>query len=221
MFKSRRDFITKFILFSIVIGRWATAKGIEGLTVENKIEKGNLPDEYFVEQSSTEMIREKIDEEVIRAFDCMEESMASAEISLNPPSECKLEDGSAYHRPIRKKAQILERVRRIPVEITTCMIQWRVNVGWCGGEFAIESYMHADIETLRSTIIPTKIQCNEADPDGTISITTPGYGSIEPLDLKLKLQGGVGESMFQPSGFSRPDSWCKGYPFYPPRMWMM
>ena len=77
--------------------------------------------------------------------------------------------------------------------------------------------MHADIETLRSTIIPTKIQCNEADPDGTITITTPEYGSIEALDLKLKLQGGVGESMFQPSGFSRPDSWCKGTPFYPPR----
>ena len=98
------------------------------------------------------MIRKKIDEEVIRAFDCTEESMASAEISLNPPSECKLEDGSAYKRPIRKKAQILEKVMRIPVEITSCMIQWRVNVGWCGGEFAIESYMHADIETLRSTL---------------------------------------------------------------------
>ena len=23
--------------------------------------------------------------------------------------------------------------------------------------------------------------------------------------------------MFQPSGFSRPDSWCRGTPFYPPR----
>ena len=23
--------------------------------------------------------------------------------------------------------------------------------------------------------------------------------------------------MFQPSGFSRPDSWCKGYPFLPPK----
>ena len=74
--------------------------------------------------------------------------MSNTEISLNPPSECRIEDGSAYHRPIRKKAQILERVRRIPVEITTCMIKWRVNVGWCGEELAIESYMHADIETL-------------------------------------------------------------------------
>ena len=76
------------------------------------------------------------------------------------------------------------------------------------------SYAH---KTLRSTIIPSEIQCNEADPDGTITITTPEYGSIEALDLKLKLQGEVGEAMFQPSGFSRPDSWCRGTPFYPPR----
>ena len=61
------------------------------------------------------------------------------------------------------------------------------------------------------------MQCNEADPDGTITITTPEYGSIEALDLKLQLEGGVGEAMFQPSGFSRPDSWCKGTPFYPPK----
>ena len=147
MFKTKMDFLTRF-LFSIVIVRCAAAKGIEGLTIENKIEKGNLPDGYFVEQSSTEMIRQKIDEEVIRAFDCTEESMANARISLNPPSECRLEDGSAYKRPIKKRAQILEKVKRIPINITSCLIQWRVNVGWCGGEFAIESYMHQDIETL-------------------------------------------------------------------------
>ena len=81
MIKLRRDFLTKFILFSIVIGRCATATEIKGLTIENKIQKGNLPDKFFVEQSNKEMIREKIDEEVLRAFDCMEESMASAEIS--------------------------------------------------------------------------------------------------------------------------------------------
>ena len=156
------------------------------------------------------MIKKKIDEETIQAFDCQEESMASAEISLNPPAECRREDGSAYQKPIMKRAQVLEKVKRIPVNITSCMIHWRINVGWCGGEFAIESYMHNDLETLRSTIIPTTTQCNEAELDGTISITTPTYGSIQPLDLKLKLQGGVGNSMFQPSGFSRPDSWCKG-----------
>ena len=77
--------------------------------------------------------------------------------------------------------------------------------------------MHADLETLRSFILPTEVQCNEAEPDGTLTITTPEYGSIESLDLKLQLEGGVGEAMFQPSGFSRPDSWCMGYPFSPPK----
>ena len=132
--------------------------------------------------------------------------MASAEISLNPPAECRRDDGSAYQKPIMKRAQVLEKVKRIPVNITSCMIHWRINVGWCGGVFAIESYMHNDLETLRSTIIPSSTQCNEAELDGTIAIMTPSYGSIRPLDLKLKLQGGVGNSMFQPSGFSRPDS---------------
>ena len=61
MMKLRRDFLTKFILFSIVIGRCATAKEIGGLTIENKIQKGNLPDRYFVEQSNKEIIIEKID----------------------------------------------------------------------------------------------------------------------------------------------------------------
>ena len=77
--------------------------------------------------------------------------------------------------------------------------------------------MHADIETLRTNILPSEIQCHEADPDDTITITTPEYGSIEALDLKLQLKGGVGEAMFQPSGYSRPDSYCRGTPFYPPR----
>ena len=116
------------------------------------------------------------------------------------------EDSIAYLKPIKKKAQILERVRRIPIEITTCVIQWRVNVGWCGGEFPLENYMHADIETLRTNILPSEIQCHEADPDDTITITTPEYGSIEALDLKLQMKGGVGEAMFHPSSYSRPDS---------------
>ena len=129
-FRLRKDFFTKIILLSLAIGRCATAKSIEGPSVENKIERGNLANGYFIEQSSRDIIKEKIDEETIQAFDCMEESMASAEISLNPPSECKREDASAYHKPIMKRAQVLEKVKRIPVNITTCMIQWRVNVGW-------------------------------------------------------------------------------------------
>ena len=142
--------------------------------------------------------------------------MANAEISLNPPAKCNREEGSAYKQPVMKRAQILERVKQIPVNITTCMIHWWVNVGWCGGEFALESYMHQDIQTLKTTIVPTTTQCNQAEIDGTIPITPPTYGSIQPLDLKIRLQEGVDHGMFQPKGFSRPDSWCKGYPFMPP-----
>ena len=69
------------------------------------------------------MLNEQIDGEIIRAYDCQEESMSNAEFSLNPPPECRKEDGSAYLRPIKKKAQILERVRQIPVEVSTCVIQ--------------------------------------------------------------------------------------------------
>ena len=77
--------------------------------------------------------------------------------------------------------------------------------------------MHNDLETLRSTIIPTELDCHQAELDGTIKISTPEYGSIEALDIKLQLRGGKGTAMFQPIGFSRPDSWCKGTAFYPPK----
>ena len=128
-----------------------------------------------------------------------------------------IEDGSAYEKAERRRAQVLEHVKLIPVNITTCVVQFRVNVGWCGGEFAIENYMHQDLETLRSQIIPSELDCHQAELDGTIKISTPEYGSIEALDLKLQLNGGKGSAMFQPIGFSRPDSWCKGTAFYPPK----
>ena len=87
----------------------------------------------------------------------------------------------------------------------------------CGDEYVLENCMHANIETLGTNILSSHIQCHEADPEDTITITTLEYGSIEALDLKIQLSGGVGEAMFQPSGYSRPDSYCKGTPFYLPR----
>ena len=62
--------------------------------------------------------------------------------------------------------------------------------------------MHQDLETLRSQIIPSELDCQQAELDGTIKLTTPEYGSIEALDLKLQLNGGRGSAMFQPLGFS-------------------
>ena len=147
---SKKDIITKFILFSIIIGQATFAKEIGGMMVKNVIQKKNLPSQYRDEKSNEGMSRGEVDGEIIEAYDCTEGSTSNAEILFNPPPECRIEDGSAYQKPIRKRTQILEHVRKIPVEVTTCVVQWRVNVGWCGVEFAIESYMHADLETLRS-----------------------------------------------------------------------
>ena len=89
----------------------------------------------------------------------------------------------------RKKTQILEHVELIPNNITTCVVQFYVNVGWCGGEFAFENFMHQDLQTLRSQIIVPELDCMQAELDGTIKLSTPEYGSIEGLDLKLELKG--------------------------------
>ena len=45
----------------------------------------------------------------------------------------------------------------------------------------------------------------------------PEYGSIDEINLRINLDGGVGEASFQPAGFSRPNSYCEGTPFTPPR----
>ena len=90
--RSRKEFIATLILFSVIIGQVAIGKEIGGMVVQNKIEKGNLPNQYLIEQSNEEMLREQIDGEIIRAYDCQEESMSNAEFSLNPPPECRKED---------------------------------------------------------------------------------------------------------------------------------
>ena len=89
-------------------------------------------------------------------------------------------------------------------------------MGWCGGEYAFENFMHQDLQTLRSQILVPELDCHKAQLDGVIKVSTPEYGSIQELDLMLELAGGRGQAMFQPIGVSRPDSWCKGSMFYPP-----
>ena len=57
------------------------------MVTQNEIQKGDLPSQYFDEQSNEELLRKQKDEEVFRAYDCMGESMSNAEFSLNPPPE--------------------------------------------------------------------------------------------------------------------------------------
>ena len=91
--KSRKELITKFILFSLIIGQVTIAKEIGGMMVQNKIQKGNLPSQYLVEKSDEDMIREEIDEEIIRAYDCMEESMSMLKYhsTLHPSAGLKMD----------------------------------------------------------------------------------------------------------------------------------
>ena len=201
--------ITSIILFSVLFGIVGAGK-LENLS-------GN---EILKEKPAwaNPRIKEKNHEDkLINAFDCMDDTLPSTQIFLRPPKKCEVSDGSAYESGQRKKAQILERLDLITINITTCVVQFYVNVGWCGGEFAFENFMHQDLNTLRSQIIVPELDCMQAELDGTIKLSTPEYGSIEGLDLKLELNGGRGLAMFQPIGFSRPDSWCRGSTFYPPR----
>ena len=133
---------TNIIILSTLFGT-VLAKNLEGLRENELIKetsKWKPPNPEDKDYENT----------LISAFDCLDSSLPSTKISLNPPKQCNIEDGSAYEKAERRRAQVLEHVKLIPVEITTCVVQFRVNVGWCGGEFAIESYMHADLETLRS-----------------------------------------------------------------------
>ena len=100
-------FISNLIVFSVIIGKIALGKEVGGLLERNRIEKGNLTPLLQNELSEEEVIKRQIDSDIFRAYKCQEESMSTAEFSLNPPPECRTEDGSAYHKPIEKKAQIL------------------------------------------------------------------------------------------------------------------
>merc|ERR1711873_141588 len=126
----------------------------------------------------------KHEELLISAYNCMDNNLPSTQISLKPPKKCEISDGSAYEKGQQKNAQILERLELIPINVTLCVVHFYVNVGWCGGEYAFENFMHQDFETLRAQILVPELDCMQAQMDGTIK---PEYVSIQGLDLKLEL----------------------------------
>ena len=62
---SKKDLITKFILFSIIIGQATFAKEIGGMMVKNVIQRENLPSQYTGEKSNEDMSRGEKDGEII------------------------------------------------------------------------------------------------------------------------------------------------------------
>ena len=103
-FRLRKDFLMKFIILCLALGRCASAKSIDGLSVENNIKRDNPVNKYYSGHEERNFREKRIDEELIEAFNCEEEDMANAEVSLNPPSKCNREDGSAYSKPAMKRA---------------------------------------------------------------------------------------------------------------------
>ena len=76
--------------------------------------------------------------------------------------------------------------------------------------------MHASFETLRAYVRTTKTACHRSSPDGKLQISIPSYGNIQRVDLEMHLEGGLAEASFQPVGYSRLNSYCKGESFQPP-----
>ena len=73
----RKDFLTKFIILSLALGRCVSAKSIDGLSVENNIKQEKPTDKYYDVQGGRNLREKRIDEELIQAFDCEEEDMAN------------------------------------------------------------------------------------------------------------------------------------------------
>ena len=99
----------------ILFGKVALSEENEEYFKTNKIQKGNIIPLHQNDSTQQRISKRQIDEESFRAYKCEEENVSTAEFSLNPPPECRREDGSAYYKLIEKKAQILQRIRRIPI----------------------------------------------------------------------------------------------------------
>ena len=67
----------------------------------------------------------------LHAFQCEETAngLTCTKFSLYNPQECNQTDGSIYHPPVPQRAQLLQKLTRIPVEVTNCHVEVRILVG--------------------------------------------------------------------------------------------
>ena len=112
---------TNIIILSTLFGT-VLAKNLEGIKKNELVKETSKWEPPSLKDKNYENT-------LISGFDCLDGSLPSTKISLNPPKQCNIEDGSAYERAERRRAQVLEHVKLIPVNITTCVVQFRVNVG--------------------------------------------------------------------------------------------
>ena len=83
----------------------------------NKIEKVDLNPPQQNASVEERITKRHINDKPFMAYYCEDDDrVATAEYSLNPPKNCDRADGSAYFPPTLSKGQILQKVRRLPVE---------------------------------------------------------------------------------------------------------
>ena len=95
-------------LFLVLIGKFALGEETGELCETKRIKKGSLKPLHQNALSKEKATNKQIDDEAFRAYKCEEENVLTAMFSSNPPPECRKEDGSAYYKPIEKKAKLLE-----------------------------------------------------------------------------------------------------------------
>ena len=80
------------IIFSFIIGGVLT-KEIGGTLTENSLLKENPQWQPPNVRKKDEINEKAIEDMLITAYDCLDNSLPSTRISLNPPQECNIEDG--------------------------------------------------------------------------------------------------------------------------------
>ena len=133
-----------------------------------------------------------------QAFNCdgQQADTSSTQFSLNDPPSCNISDGSVYFPPETKRAQILQYIDRIPVQVSVCQVKLEILVGSCGGIGSTYNFMHASFETHRAYVRTTKTACHQSSPDGKLRISIPDYGNIRRIELEMHLEGGLAEASF-------------------------
>ena len=75
-FKLSQGFLTKIMILSLAIGRCISAKSIDGLTLKNEIKQEHAPGSYGINHNEENDV--KIEEELIKAYNCEEGGTANA-----------------------------------------------------------------------------------------------------------------------------------------------
>merc|ERR1712102_114856 len=161
--------ISGLILISMLLGTVEAGK----ITSRDSNELYKSDSSWIDRKANTE----KYEDIVIEAYNCLEENQPSTTLSLKAPKKCIVSDGSAYRQGKLTNAQVLEKLELVPVNLTLCTVHFYVSVGWCGGEYALENFMHANIQTLRSQILVSESDCHKAQVNGFLKVSTPEYGS--------------------------------------------